>query len=341
MTLFNLFLILSLLHITLIYILKKFNFLIDAHSKHQHKIKIKKTIPLTGGIYLIAGLSIINIFYDNFINNYILLTLIPFFLLGYFSDTKADFSPKIRLIFQIIVILFFIKFNNIEIIKTNIFFIDKFIQFNIFNIFFTSFCFLVILNGFNFCDGVNCNVTGYCIAILLNVLIFNLFDFYYIILLTILLSILYIFNLSYKSFLGDNGVYVLSPIICYIVIEISNQNLATLKPLLAVNLLWYPAFENLFTIIRRLSFNKKIQIADKLHLHTLIYNYLKIKIKYKNYLANSITGVLINSYNFFTIYLCLSNKNNIQALTLILIINIFIYVLIYLRLFKIFSKVPE
>ena len=42
-------------------------------------------------------------------------------------------------------------------------------------------------------------------------------------------------------------------------------------------LLWYPAFENLFSLIRR-SFKKNVSEADKLHLHQLIFRYLNKKI---------------------------------------------------------------
>ena len=47
-----------------------------------------------------------------------------------------------------------------------------------------------------------------------------------------------------KCFLGDNGVYVISILLSFIVINIINYN--NLNPIIAINLLWYPAFENLF-----------------------------------------------------------------------------------------------
>ena len=55
----------------------------------------------------------------------------------------------------------------------------------------------------------------------------------------------------------------------FFVISFININ-SSISPLLALNLLWYPAFENLFTIVRRLHINKKIYVADKQHFHTLL-----------------------------------------------------------------------
>ena len=51
-----------------------------------------------------------------------------------------------------------------------------------------------------------------------------------------------------------------------------------ISPYFIANLLLYPAFENLFSIIRRVSLNKKNYLADNNHLHQLLFKYLKKKI---------------------------------------------------------------
>ena len=50
-----------------------------------------------------------------------------------------------------------------------------------------------------------------------------------------------------------------------------------ISPYFIANLLWYPAFENLFSIIRRILSSKKNYIADNHHLHQLLYSYLNKK----------------------------------------------------------------
>ena len=77
-----------------------------------------------------------------------------------------------------------------------------------------------------------------------------------------------------------------------------------ISPYFIANLLWYPAFENLFSILRRLFYNKKNYLPDNLHLHQLVYKFIKKKNFFKkNYLLSSVTGILLNMYLFliFTI----------------------------------------
>jgi hypothetical protein len=92
--------------------------------------------------------------------------------------------------------------------------------------------------------------------------------------------------------------------------------------------LWYPAFENLFSIIRRLNANRTVDVADGLHFHTLLLK----KIFYFNknfFLSNSFAGVLINLFMFMGIFLSINYYNDTKILTLILMLNILIYVLVY------------
>ena len=122
------------------------------------------------------------------------------------------------------------------------FFIDIFLSNIFFNILFTSLCIIVLLNGSNFIDGVNTNLIGYFLIVLFIISKFNYyFDVNYLI---IIFVVFYIYNFLGKCFLGDNGVYITSILISYIVIDIINLN--SINPILAINLLWYPAFENLF-----------------------------------------------------------------------------------------------
>ena len=50
-----------------------------------------------------------------------------------------------------------------------------------------------------------------------------------------------------------------------------------ISPLLALNLLWYPAFENLFSISRRILKKNNVSSPDKQHLHQIIFLYIKSK----------------------------------------------------------------
>ncbi len=321
---------LSILLIALIYFQSKYLILIDTPHGQSHKSLYNKNTPLAGGIYLFFTIVIsINLIQ---LDKYSILTSIFLFsilVLGIFSDLKRNFSPKLRLFLQFIIVFIFMLLLNLKINRTGVFFLDFFINNYLFNLFFTSLCITIVINGSNFCDGVNCNVIGYYLAIVSAILISKLSypeNFPNINFLVIVFLIFYVANIFQKSFLGDNGTYILSAFMSIYIINFINLN-NNISPLLALNLLWYPAFENLFTIIRRLVANKKVQLADRSHLHILILE----KISKKNNLifSNSLTGIILNLIMFFGIYLSINFYNNGKTLILILLVNISLYIIGY------------
>ena len=74
----------------------------------------------------------------------------------------------------------------------------------------------------------------------------------------------------------------------------------SISPYFIANLLWYPAFENLFSIVRRIISKKKIEAADQFHLHQMIYNFFIKKDLVKSIYLNTLVANLINIYNLFT-----------------------------------------
>ena len=327
---------LILLSISLIYIQSKYSFLIDKPDNQEHKLEHNKNVPLSGGLYFFIAILIDTLLFKNSQQNLLLNVFIFLFLiLGIYSDLKINFSPKLRLFFQAVLVILTIFFLDVKINKTNIFFLDIFIDNNIFNLIFTSICILVIINGSNFCDGINCNMIGYYLIVALAIFLIELHlptTLISVEKIIIIFSLFYILNLFQKSFLGDNGVYVISIFMSIYVITFINLN-TSVSPLLALNLLWYPAFENLFTIIRRFFASKSVQIADRSHLHILIFE--KIFDKKRVILSNSLTGLILNLYMYAGIFLSINFYHNSKALMLILVTNIVIYILgYYFLLFK-------
>lgn len=327
------------LFLILYFYFRRYNFLIDLVDVQDHKIKINDKIPLIGGFYFFFTILLSKFFLTSIFNYYFLIIIFFFLILGYFSDTKVNFKPKHRLYIQFLLSLLFVLVNDVKITSTGLFFLDKYLTINLFNFFFSSICLLIVLNGFNFCDGVNCNVPGYFLILTINILLF--FDYQKITFLILLipLLIIYFFNLFNKIFLGDNGVYILALIFGFLIINLINNNLDFVTPLLAINLLWYPAFENLFTIIRRSTLNKHIEQADRNHLHNLMFNFLLLKFTKRVKLSNSLAGIIINIYNFLSIYISMNFVNDKQVLLLIVVTNIIIYVTTYLYFYKNINKI--
>ncbi len=337
---FIIFLYISTISIALIFIQSKYSFLVDAPREQNHKSKYNKNTPLTGGIYIFITIATYTLLIKH--NNHALLLtafLFSFLILGIFSDLKKNFSPKLRLLLQSFIVITFIFLLELKINKTGLFFLDYFINNTIFNLFFCSICIIVLINGSNFCDGVNCNVVGYYLIVVLALFFIELpkpGNYLDIKIIIMIFSLFYLINLFQKSFLGDNGVYVITVFMSVYVINFINLN-DNASPLLALNLLWYPAFENLFSIIRRLNNNRTVDTADGLHLHTLLLK----KIFYLNknfFVSNSLTGIILNLFMAVGIFLSINYYNDAKILIFILMVNIVIYVLFY---FTFLSRKPK
>ena len=153
-------------------------------------------------------------------------------------------------------------------------------------------------------------------------------DIYFIKIQIFLLLILFFFNFRNHVYLGDGGVYLLSFIVSVVVINFINNN-TVISPYFGVLLLWYPCFENFFSIARRLMTNKNTYNADNHHLHHLIYLFfLKKNISY----SNNLTGFILFSFNFIVLTLGYNFFDQTKYLIILIFFSIFIYCSFYLYL---------
>jgi UDP-N-acetylmuramyl pentapeptide phosphotransferase/UDP-N-acetylglucosamine-1-phosphate transferase len=317
------------------FFLKKYNFLLDNKSLSHKDFASKDIVPLSGGALILLNLIL-------FSNNYLLsFFFLLIFFLGLVSDLLIITKPLKKFFFQFLLIIFFLFFLDIRILSTKVFFIDFFISNKVFSIFFTSFCLLILINGTNFIDGINTLVCGYYILIILIILsmgfqnkfiIYNYNNFYYLLL--SLLSI-FLFNFFSKTFLGDSGSFLLSFVIGYYLIDFSNSNLILsnpISPIFVVLLLWYPAFENLFSIIRKLFSKKNPFYPDNKHLHHLLFLFLNNKRKYSSF-NNTLTGIFINFFNLVVFIIASKFYFDLYYLALIILFNISFYLIFYFYLY--------
>ena len=315
------------------FFLKKKNWLCSYTGNQHQRFANKENIPLSGGFFL---LLVIYLTFDNF-GIYFYVSIQFLFLIGIFSDLDIIKSPNKRFILQILIILFFIIFTNLAIESTRIFAVDYLLQNQIFNYLFVLFCIAIIVNGNNFLDGLNTLVLGYYLSVLFIIYYLNLnetididdskfINFLFIIL------ILFIFNFFNKLFLGDSGAYLVGFSLGIILIKISliNQNIS---PFFILHLLWYPGFENLFSIIRKILIGKSPLKPDKNHLHQLLYSFIEKKSNSKSYFVNSLSAQLIILYNIIIFLIAAQNIYSTQYQILLILFNLMIYLVVYLRLF--------
>ena len=319
--------------------LRKNSLLLNFTGEKHQKFVIKEKVPLSGGFVLLISYFFIFFNYDINLSFYLLLI----FCLGLFSDLNFISSPKIRFLFQLIILCTFVYFFKLEINNTRIIILDKMMENNFFSYFFVIFCVLILVNGTNFIDGLNTNVLGY--YLILSIFILNQ-DFYNLLEMDkfqwitwiYCLAVLYIFNLFKQLFIGDGGAYLIGLFYSFLVIKIFAVN-SLISPFYIILLLWYPCFEILFSIFRKINFNRSPLYPDNKHLHQILYVLFKKYFKIKNIDPNSFSANIINSYNLIIIFLGSLDIYNSQYQIILILFNIILYVFIYLRILNKIYKI--
>ena len=327
----NIVLLVSIIILALIlnYVFTKKKLFLNFQGDNHQKFTFSESIPLTGGLILILT----SYYYLNLI---IFSYAIFIFLLGFFSDIKKFNSPKLRFIVQTLIVFIAVYFSSITVIETKINFLDQLLKYNIFKLLFSIFCILIVINGCNFIDGVNTLLIGYCLIIssslyylnLNNIEISQIIDFNNLIPVLLALLILNFFN---KLYLGDGGAYFLGLLFALCLINTYQIN-NNISPYFIVCLLWYPAFENLFSILRKKTFSRSPLKPDIYHLHQIIFLYLKKTFNVNIVLLNTATGMMINFYNLISIGIATHFYNHTKIQILIIFFNIIIYVFLYKNL---------
>jgi UDP-N-acetylmuramyl pentapeptide phosphotransferase/UDP-N-acetylglucosamine-1-phosphate transferase len=304
-------------------------------SGETHQLFVgEKNIPLSGGLFLIF---IFVIFFLK-IELFIIVHLLFIFLLGISSDIRSKISPILRLFFQALIVVSFVITNDLSINYTRVLILDNILQNSYYNIFFVSFCILILINGTNFIDGLNGLVITYYLGILITIFYLGhsnslVINEGYIEILIFSLIFLLVLNLFNRLFLGDSGSYILGLFFGYHLISLYSLN-SDLSPFFIVLLLWYPCFEILFSMIRKFQLNKSPIFPDKNHFHQLLYYFLLKRLSFKKNIINNCTSFLINFYNIIIFALCTINIYDSSYIIFLTIVNIFIYIFFYIRLFK-------
>lgn len=319
------FALLTIFFLILNIVVKKFKVLQSKfHNKHQ-KLIGAEAVPLIGGLIFYIY-TLINISY--FENSLIIFSFF-ILILGIFSDINFLNSPNKRLILQLLIIIIFLNFFEYRITDLRIDFFNNFFSNNYFKYIFTGICILILINGSNFIDGSNGLNLGYFFSVLFilqnlidNQLINIETDVVYVCLIGILfLLILNFFNFLY---LGDSGAYLISFVVGSVLIYIQ-QNNSNLSPYFIALLLWYPAFENFFSIIRK-KINKISPVdPDTGHLHQLIFRFINNKKFYLKKYSNQITSALIISYNLLIFLISINFITKTNYMILFITLNIIVY----------------
>ena len=317
-------------------ILKKKGLFLNYSGDNHQSFSNVGNIPLSGGIFLIFPIIYL------YSNDLILVTFLStIFLLGFFSDRKILVSPKKRFLFQVFSILLFVIIADLKILTSRIELFDIMLSNQVFAYLFSTFCLLILINGSNFIDGLNGLLISYSLIViytlgnleLITDQIISNQNFYLILWLMLLVLFLNIFNIL---MIGDGGAYLLGFLLGFVIIT-SHENNPNISPYFYISIIWYPCFENLFSILRKL--NKKFSPLnpDNKHLHQLVFFFIKEKLKLPILPSNNLSSAILLFLNFLIIHICSLNPYSTIYQVKIIACSIILYVSGYFLLNKFYK----
>ncbi len=313
-------------------LLVKKNLLPNYSGDNHQKFFNKNKIQLSGGVFLIPIFFLITFDYS------IILTISIFsiFLLGLFSDIGFFSSAKLRFLTQSIIIFLFLFYSNSTLTSVRIDTFDLMLENYLFSLFFTLFCLMILINGTNFIDGLNGLVLTYYLMIVFIIFNLNLFEYSFlnnsdVILIMMIFIYLILFNIFDQLYLGDSGSYLIGFLFGYFLLQIYESN-QLFSPYFIALLLWYPAFEILFSIIRKIKFRRSPFKPDNKHIHHLLFLYIYKKLKLNNHLSNNLSALVIILYNALIFLIAMQNIQHTTLQVSLFTLNVCIYLILYLKL---------
>ena len=110
-----------------------------------------------------------------------------------------------------------------------------------------------------------------------------------------------------------------------------------ISPYFFISLIWYPCFENLFSILRKLNREFSPLRPDSKHLHQLVFFFLTKKFNLKLILSNNLSSGTIFIFNFLIIYVSTLNPSSTIFQVKLIVTSIIFYNVIYMILFKFYK----
>jgi UDP-GlcNAc:undecaprenyl-phosphate/decaprenyl-phosphate GlcNAc-1-phosphate transferase len=289
------------------------------------KIHKNKT-PNSAGLAIIP-LVILMILVNDF-NQKIILSLILFIIvifIGMIDDIK-NIKVKTKLMALLIPIYLFA--DNVEIVKTLGGYGNISLNLKEFSFIFTLLSIILLVNAYNYIDGLDGLLASNIVITFLTLLILNNSIADILIPLIIFLSIFFLYNINFlkifpKQFLGDSGSLGLGFLVSILII-IFTQTEKIIHPSIII---WSVAF----TVYEFLTINI-IRIKQKKNLFKRDLNFIFNKFE-KKYSARISLLICTIVHLQFCIVAIILNFYNAHTLSLFLFLFLFI-VYLYLRLYK-------
>lgn len=276
---------------------------IDSVQKH-HSVPV----PRIGSVAILSGLIFGLLFYfsENQSNAVLGLELVlastPIFFVGLFEDLTKCIGVRTRFLAALVSAAWAGYITDNWLLRLDIETLDGLLQVSPFvAVALTCFAVTGVTHAFNLIDGYNglCSMVGVLILSSIAYVAYQVGDMAIVIAALGLIGALlgfFVFNYPLGLiFLGDAGAYVIGFWIAQLSVFLVARN-AEVSPWFALLLCFYPVFETLFTIYRRLLVRRVSPgLADGVHLHHFIHKrvvkaILSSKHQVKPILTNSLTA---------------------------------------------------
>ncbi len=327
----------SVVQITIYFFIK---FLISKgiNSNYFAEQKIHEgEVPRVGGLLFLLSFLITFLFIKI---DYLLLILpllfgsLIIFLFSFYEDLKQSLSPYFRLIILFIGSFVFVFFTKLPDINVSLLLLIKDYEIIKFLLFILSL--MLLMNGFNFIDGLNGLSSFNFLSINSSVLYVGYFyNDIFIVNLSALIIIfavsVFLLNFPFgKIFLGDSGSYIYALFSGALVIYLFQRH-SQLPTLLAMVILSYPITEMLFSIFRKIFLKHSPLKPDVNHLHHLIFKKLHGNLRSRNNRA-SLIMLPFCIIPFLLTYFSINYNLNDNFLKFIVYVTF--YIVCYLVLFQ-------
>ncbi len=328
-----------------IYFFVKFLSIKGIKSDYFAKQKIHDgDVPRIGGLLFLSSFFITIIFIEKSYLSLILPLLIGsliIFLFSFYEDLKQSLSPYFRLLILFIGSFVFVFLSKLPDINVSILVLIKHNE--VIKLLLFIFSLMLLMNGFNFIDGLNGLSSFNFLSIMSSILyIGNFYNDNFIVNLSVFIIIfailIFLFNFPFgKVFLGDSGSYIYALFSGALIIYLFERH-NELPTLLAMVILSYPITEMLFSIFRKIYLKYSPLKPDVNHLHHLVFKKLHGNLRTRNNIASLIMLPLCIAPFIITYF---SMNYNLNDNFIKFIIYFIFYSLCYFFLNKSINKVKS
>lgn len=269
-------------------------------DKPDKKRKFHKyDTPLIGAFPLIVIFILYTLTLEHeysYFNQIILVSSI-FLFIGLVDD-KKNISYKSKFFFSTLLLILFLSLNKNFLISHLVFetFNLTIPLLNSHSLIITVICIIILINAFNFTDGINGLSSIIASIWMLLLMLLDKETNYHLIFLSIFIFLNAIPIFNGKYFLGDGGTLLIGAIISLETIMMFNKNFNSVSYEQIFLVFIIPGLDMIRLIFLRITNNKNPFLADRNHLHHLLIKKFSLQKTLLIYSLLVVSPVIINSF---------------------------------------------